>query len=214
MYREIDMNSYARRAHFAYFRSLPDPHAGLTADVDVTDVLEVCRRRGIPFYTAYLHIAALAADAIPEMRQRIRGEGIIEYDECPSSHIELREDGTYGYCTLRHHMPLAEYLARAERARAAAKAGTALAEDEDAEGMYFVSCIPWVRYTQFIQPLGNDSNPRFSWGKYERDADGRTRMPFTVVANHALADGIHLGMLFRNLEEQARAFCEEAEELK
>ena len=91
-YQIIDMNAYVRRAHFDYFRSLPYPYVGTTVSVDVSAVLRYCHREKRSFYLAFLHAAALAADSVKELRQRIHGDGIIEYSECPTSHIELLED--------------------------------------------------------------------------------------------------------------------------
>ena len=98
----LDMSQYRRRAHFDYFRSLPWPYVGVTVDVEVSALLTLCRERGWSFYLVFLHAASLAADTVPELRQRIRGEGIVEYDSCASSHVEALADGTYSYCTLEH----------------------------------------------------------------------------------------------------------------
>ena len=102
----IDMDQYARRSHFDYFRSLPYPYVGVTVNVDVGALLTFCREHGFSFYLMFLHASALAADGVRELRQRIRDCGIIEYSECPTSHTELLKNGTYCYCTLHHHMPL------------------------------------------------------------------------------------------------------------
>ena len=113
----LDMEKYKRRAHFDYFRSLQYPYAGITADINVTDALQYSRQYKHSFYLTMLHAAALAADGVKELRQRIRGEQIVEYSECPTSHIELLEDSSYCYCTIHHHMDLRDYYAQAEEAR-------------------------------------------------------------------------------------------------
>ena len=203
----IDMDHYPRKAHFDYFRSLPYPYVGTTVNADVTGVLRYSRRRGRSFYLTFLHAAALAADSVPELRRRIRGNGIAEYAECPTSHTEMTAGGTYCYCTLRHHMNLDSYYRQAEEARAACRSG-GITEDEDVERMYFVSTLPWLHYTALIQPVaaGDESNPRITWGRYETDAAGRTVMPVTLLVHHALADGIHLAAFYERLAEQIRSF--------
>ena len=148
-FRLIDMEIYARRAHFEYFRTLQYPYAGTTVNVDVTGLLAFCRNHHLSFYLTFLHIAALAADAVPELRQRIRDNGIIEYTQCPTSHIELLENNSYCYCTLHHHMDFEQYYAQAEKARAACKSG-GITEDSDVESMYFISTMPWLHYTSLI----------------------------------------------------------------
>lgn len=203
-YRTIDMAAYPRKAHFDYFRSLPYPYVGVTQEVDVTELVQFCRAEGVSFYLAFMHAAALAADSVPEFRQRIRDGGIIEYDQCPTSHTEALDNGAYCYCTLRHHMPFSEYIARAEEARQRSRCAASIEEEDDVESMYFISTLPWLHYTALIQPVagGDESNPRITWGKYEADARGRLMLPVTTLVHHALADGLHLGQFYENLQKE------------
>ena len=116
-YTILDMENYKRRAHFDYFRSLQYPYAGTTVNIDVTQALQYSKKNNYSFYLTILHAAALAADDVKELRQRIRDDQIVEYAECPTSHIELLPDSTYCYCTIHHHMELQMYYAQAEKAR-------------------------------------------------------------------------------------------------
>ena len=209
--KRIDLDAYPRRNHFNHFCAMAYPYAGVTVDVDVTDLLSLCREKGDSFYLMVLHAVALAADEVPEFRRRIDHGGIVEYDECPTSHIELKPDGTYAYCTLRHHMPLAEYLAQAESARTAAREGGSIEEEDDVQSMYFISTLPWLHYTQLIQPVacGEESNPRITWGKYQANDKGRMMMPLSVLVHHALADGIHIAKFYEAFNQQMKLICEE-----
>ena len=209
--KRIDLDTYPRRDHFNHFCAMAYPYAGVTGDVDVTDLLSLCREKGYSFYLMVLHAVALAADEVPEFRRRIDHGGIVEYDECPTSHIELKPDGTYAYCTLRHHMPLAEYLAQAESARTAAREGGSIEEEDDVQSMYFISTLPWLHYTQLIQPVacGEESNPRITWGKYQANDKGRMMMPLSVLVHHALVDGIHIAKFYEAFNQQMKLICEE-----
>lgn len=205
-YTVIDMEKDPRRAHFDYFRSLPYPYVGVTQAVDVTALVRFCREKGVSFFLAMLHAAALAADSVPEFRRRIRDGGVVEYDACPTSHTEPLPDGTYCYCTVRHGLPFGEFIVQAEEAQQRSRSAASIEEDEDVEGMYFVTCLPWLHYTALIQPVagGDESNPRISWGKYEADAQGRLMLPVSVLAHHALVDGLHLGQFYEALQQQMR----------
>jgi chloramphenicol O-acetyltransferase type A len=174
---------------------------GVTQNVDVTELVNFCREKKYSFYLTFLHAAALAADEVPQLRQRIHEGGIVEYDACPTSHIELLEDETYCYCTLRHHMPLEEYIPYAEAMREKCRQKASIEEDDDVESMYFISSLPWLHYSAMIQPTagGEDSNPRITWGRYEKDIHGRLQMPVTLLAHHSLADGIHIAKFYQNL---------------
>lgn len=203
----INMENYKRRAHFEYFSSLPYPYAGITVNADVTDALQYSRQNKRSFYLTILHAAALAADGVKEFRQRIRGEQIVEYSECPTSHVELLEDSSYCYCTLHHHMDLEEYFTLAEKARKTCREN-GINEDPEVESVYFVSVVPWLNYTALVQPVagGKESNPRLTWGKYEINEKGRFIMPFSVLANHALVDGIHISRFYENLDHEIQKF--------
>lgn len=204
--QKIDLEKYPRRKHFEYFSSLQYPYVGVTGNVDVTELVRFCKRNRYSFYLVFLHLAALAADGVREFRQRIRKNEIYEYDRCPTSHIELLEDGTYCYCTLHHHMELDAYIPYAEETRRQCRLHGTIEEGEDAEGMYFISTLSWLHYTSLIQPVagGDESNPRITWGKYEKDGNGAEQLPVTVLAHHGLVDGIHIAQFYQNLEQQIR----------
>ena len=212
--KHIDMDTYPRRAHFEHFCGMAYPYAGVTVEADVTDLLGLCREKGYSFYLMVLHAVALAADEVPEFRRRIDEGGIAEWDECPTSHVELKPDGTYAYCTLHHHMPLEAYLQRAETARTAARENGSIEEEAGVQSMYFISTLPWLHYTQLIQPVacGEESNPRITWGKYQQNSGGRVMMPLSVLVHHALADGVHIAKFYEAFNRQMHRLCAGMEE--
>lgn len=201
--RRIDVSKDPRRAHFDYFRSLQNPMAGVTANVDVTELVKRCKARGVSFYLAFMHAAALAANGVPELRRRIRDGGVVEYDACGTSHVEPMADGTYGYCTLWHDRDWEDFFPYAEAERKRCRENPSIEEDQDVDALYFVTCLPWLHYTQLIQPTagGDESNPRISWGRYEADWRGRLMMPVTLMAHHALVDGVHIARFYQNLND-------------
>ena len=203
---EIDLETFPRRNHFEHFRSMQYPYVGVTNDVDVTELVRFCKSYHYSFYLTFLHLAALAADDIREFRQRIHNKGIVEYTQCPTSHIELLDNGTYCYCTLHHHLPLNEYIEYAENVRKLSREKGSIEEEDAVESMYFISSLPWLHYTSLIQPVagGEDSNPRITWGKFQNDHNGKVQMPVTVLAHHGLVDGIHIAQFYQNLEKYIR----------
>lgn len=205
-YRIIDMEHYHRREHFNYYRSLAYPYAGITADVDVTELYNYCKDCECSFTLAFLHAAALAADKVPEFRRRILNGKIIEYENCPTSHIEMREDESICYCTLHHDMPWKEYIVYAQNQQQLARSGGVFQEDDEVLGYYFVSIIPWLHYSALLQPAacGDESNPRITWGKFKQDNNGRLKLPLSILAHHALVDGIHIARFYENISEEMK----------
>lgn len=116
-YRILSRETYPRCAHLDYFCTMAQPYAGLTVPVDITAFYQAVGARKVPFFLSFLYCAARAANGVPELRQRLRGEEILEYDHCPTSHTVALEDGTYCYCTLRSDLPFSDYLPMPSRPR-------------------------------------------------------------------------------------------------
>ena len=194
-YRVIDLQNDPRGAHFDYFRAMANPYVGTTVMVDVTGLLKGCRESGRPFFLSFLYCAGRAANAVPELRRRIVGDEVRQYERCDTSHTVLRPDGSYGFCRVNCMMPFEAYLKEtAERHERAKREPEGYAEDET--DLLFVSCLPWVRYVSLELPTSvpADSNPRITWGKYAQEGE-RVTMPVSLLANHALVVGRADGQL-------------------
>ena len=208
-YRVIDWERYPRRAHFAYFSAMADPYAGLTVQMDVTRFLAACKGdpKRPPFFLSFLYCAGRAANAVPELRRRIVDGRPVEFASCDTSHTVMRADGTYSYCRLNCMRPFADYLPAARALQEKAKADGDLDDGEDGLSLLFVSTLPWISYTAIRQPVPSpaDSNPRITWGRYAERGE-RMVMPVTLLANHALVDGVHIAGFYAALEKELTAF--------
>ena len=208
-FRVIDMEQDPRREQCAYFRSLANPYVGLTVNVDVTALLERTKANHSSFFLSFLYSTARAANSVPELRRRIRGEQVVEYANCPSSHTVALDNGSYCYCRLEVNRTLEEFLTYAAEAQDYARNHPTLEDGEDGESLFFISCVPWLSYTSMIQPVPApaDSNPRITWGKYFRQGE-QTLMPVTLLAHHALVDGIHIARFYEALDREMAAITQ------
>lgn len=231
-YRIIAMDTNPHLKHLEYFMGMMYPQLTITAMVDVTALRQFCKQENCSFFLTFLHITALSADSIPQLRQRLHqltpeemllpghngaptegplaGLEIREYEQCPTSHTEAAGKDLYGYCVLRHHMPWQEYITAAAKAQQEAREKGSLEEDKDIESCFFATCLPWIHYCSMTHPVTDrfDSNVRFSWGKFQEDCLGRMLMPLTIVAHHGLADGIHIGRFYENVDKNMAALVE------
>lgn len=210
-YRYLDMETYSRKDHFAYFNSLAYPYVGLTANVDITELLDKVKSERLPFFLTINYCVREAANQIPEFRQRIIDGKIAEFDRCATSHTVALEDGTYCYCTLEDDLPFPEYISYAARKQEEAKQSATIEETpEDVYDRLFISTLPWISYTGLIQPVPvpADSNPRITWGRYFSQ-DDRIWLPVSVLCHHALVDGRHIADFYRLLEESCAGLCKQ-----
>lgn len=110
----IGMTKGPRSGQFAYFRQMLFPFAGVTAEVDITDF--AARRRGRPFFLSVLYAVVRAANAVPQLRRRIREDGsVAEYGWCPPSYTATKPDGVYVSCTVEGDLPYEAFVALGQR---------------------------------------------------------------------------------------------------
>ena len=205
MIKYIDMENYPRKSHFEYFGSLAYPYVGFTANVDVTNPIRFAKERGASTFLAVLYVAIKAANAVPELRQRIVDGKIVEFDHCNASFTVALEDKTFCNCYTESRMTIEEFFVDAKQRQEEAKKHPGFVNpDEDETGLFFCYLIPWLAFTQCIQPapIPADSNPRIVFGKYIKEGD-RTMMPLHIQCNHALVDGYHLSEFYRIFQELA-----------
>ena len=201
----IDMEKYPRKSHFEYFSSLAFPYVGFTANVDVTNPIRFAKERGASSFLAILYVAVKAANAVPQLRQRIIDGRIAEFDYCNVGYTVALPDKTFCNCYTESRMSIEEFFVDAKtRQQEAMKHPGFVNPDEDETGLIFASCIPWLAFTQCVQPapIPADSNPRIVFGKYIREGE-RTLMPLHIQCNHALVDGYHLSEFYRIFQELA-----------
>lgn len=201
-YTIINMEEDPRSGQFAYFRGMTFPFAGLTVEMDITDMMAA--RDGRPFFLSMLYAAVRAANAVPQLRRRILPDGrVAEYDWCAPSYTAMKSDGVYVYCNVEGALSYDEFVAQGQRRQREVLERGTLTEDGDVRSFFFVSSVQWMHYSQLQHPAvsPDDSNPRISWGKYVT-VNGRTTLPVSLFVNHALADGLHISRFFLNLEKE------------
>lgn len=199
----IDMDNYPRRSHFEYFNSLAYPYMGMTANVDVTNLIRYAKEKGGSTFHAILWAAVKAVNSVPELRQRIVGGKIVEYEHCNAGYTVALEDHTFCNCYTESRMSLdAFFVDAAKRQEEAKKHPGFVNPDEEETGLIFTSCIPWLSFTQVIQPapIPADCNPRIVFGKYIPEGE-RTLMPLHIQCNHALVDGFHVAEFYREFQQ-------------
>ncbi len=208
-YTLIDLETYPRRAHYEYFSQMANPYVGVTVQADISGFVERCREQGVPFFLSFLYCVGRAANAVPELRQRILDGVPVEFPHCDTSHTVMRENGTYSYCRLNPMQPFADFLAQAIPLHQKAKLEDNLDDGEDGITLLFISSLPWLSYTQLQQPTPSpaDSNVRITWGRYET-ANGKTTIPVTLLAHHALVDGVHLAQFYQKLQENIHSLLQ------
>lgn len=202
--RRVEMAAWKRRRHFEVFGHGAYPYVGVTATIDVTPLLAGCRRSGTGFFNAFLYVSTRAMNELENFRYRLREGEVYLYDRVDPAFTVLDPGEELFYFAYAPYTPnFPAFSAAADRAKAAALATRSLENDPEKLWLIYVSCTPWLSFTDLIQPLGvsaNDSIPRVCWGRFQ-ERDGGATMPFSVVGHHGLLDGLHIAKLLDAMAE-------------
>ncbi len=79
-YRIIDTASWPRRDHFTFYRQFANPSFNLCVPIAAQRLYECAKDRRVSFFQLALYALLRAANGVPQLRQRVRNDEVIEYD--------------------------------------------------------------------------------------------------------------------------------------
>jgi chloramphenicol O-acetyltransferase type A len=204
MYREIDLESWERRATFEFFKDYKDPFFNMAANLDVTRLYSFCKQNAIPFSIAALYFSITTANEIREFRLRMIGEKVVEFDRIEATQTILNDNKTFSFCYFPYKHSLEEFVESGVTTREKYRRLKSFEVESDRIDLIYYSVIPWVSFTGFKHANSGDNRqtvPRMVFGKMFEDGERRL-MPFSVEAHHCLMDGYHVGQYFNRFQEQ------------
>lgn len=204
MISELDLNLWNRKKQFLFFNTFEDPFFSITAEVDVTGLLQVHRETGVSFFLGSLYASMMAANSIENFRYRIREEKVIVHQKVYVGSTILQEDHTFAFCYFPYKDSLTEFCKSGSKALKRALLSCDFDARDPDDALIHHSVIPWLSFTQVKHPhkfKNIDSIPKIAFGKYFTK-ENRVVMPVSVEAHHGLMDGYHVAEYFRHFQNE------------
>ena len=202
----IDINTWERKEHFEFFSKFDEPYFGIVAEVDCTIAYDNAKTNKQSFFACYLHKALLAANTLEAFRYRIEDDKVVLYDQIHASPTIGRKDGSFGFSFIPFSNSFETFnneLVNEIKAVQNSK-GLRLNENAYRNDTVQFSSIPWIKFTSLTHVRNfknNDSVPKISFGKmYE--TNGVRKMAVAIYANHAFADGYHIGKFLEQFQKE------------
>lgn len=210
--RVIDQLNWPRREHFQLYSGFEFPHVNICVQLDITELWEDRSLVGASPTISLIYVITQAANRVPELRQRIRGEQIVEHEIVHPLITVLGDNDLFGVVTLDYDADFTTFASHAAECLARAKEeGISMNEfPHDQEGKFprddllSITILPWLAFTGFAiaRKPSQDCIPLLAIGKVHKN-EGRYLLPFFVNFHHALADGLHAARLVKYIEEGA-----------
>lgn len=201
----INIESWKRKQHFAFFYKMDYPQYNICMDLDITHFLTFTKENKLSFYYAMIFAAMQSINKVENFRYRIREGKVVLHDKIHPSFTEMdnTDDELFKMVTTELTESITTFVQDAER-------------DNENQNVYFdpqkligrddlvyITSIPWISFTHLSHTISlnrNDAVPRISWGKYYENGD-KVWLPFSVQVHHALVDGVHVGKYIKVLQD-------------
>ncbi len=205
--KKIDIEHWNRRITYQNFIGYTNPACSVTSRLDVTELVSFCKQYDKSFFACFLYLVTRCVNEVEELRLRLSDGDVVLYDWTTPSYILLREDEALTTCASEVGKDFPEFYQTVEQDIQSAMSS---AENNFNKtfvlSRFYVSCLPWVDLVSVNNPYHLDdqaatSIPRITWGKYVKNEADRLEMGMDISVHHALADGLHIAKVFRNLSE-------------
>jgi len=204
MKQKLNIDTWARKEHFNFFKNFEEPFYGVVVNIDCTKAYKLAKENGVSFFLYYLHKSLTAVNALEPFKYRIYGDDVFLYGQINAGPTIGRANGTFGFSYVHYHPSFQEFIIGANKEIERVQSTTTLFASNLADDIVHYSALPWVNFTSLSHARSfsfQDSCPKMSFGKMTEN-NGKLTMPASIHVHHALIDGLHVGQyvdLFQQL---------------
>lgn len=207
----IDMDTWERRSHFEYYRTFLKCGYSVTVRLDVTNLRQAARERGLRFFPAFVYCVSRTIREKREFRMGIGADGKPGFYDCmhPNYTVFHEDDHTFSDIWSEYSDDFEVFYENMERdIKEFGQVKNVKAKPGQPPNFYCISCVPWLSFTGYstYTPGGEPALfPIITYGKFEEE-DGKTFVPFCINIAHAAADGYHTSVFIERLQEILNEF--------
>ena len=212
-FHAVDRAFWAREEYYQHYtKDVPCTYS-VTAQMDITNLLRGVKAAGLKLYPALIYMVARAVNDRREFRMDVVDGVLGYYDSVDPSYTVFHADTQTFSSVWTEYTP--DFRAFYERyLDDTARWGDVRKLDAKPGGgrnFINISSVPWLAFTGFNLNLQSDFDyllPIFTFGKYAEEGD-KTRLPLSIQAHHAVADGFHTARLIADMQAWADGFAPE-----
>ncbi len=200
----IDLKNWTRKEHFEFFHKMDYPQFNVCMNIDVTHFLGFVKEHHISFYYSMVFASTHIVNELVNFRYRIRGDKVVLHDKVDPSFTDVAKGGDlFKIVTVDMSEDMIAFAHEAKQKSEQQNEYFIYQNAEVRDDLIYYTCAPWFSFTQLTHPITfnkDDSVPKISWGKYFKEGS-KALLPFSVQANHALMDGVHVGQYAEKLQK-------------
>lgn len=212
-YREFDIDTWKRKEQYMHFKDM-NYSLSFTANIDITKFLKAINEINKSFYIAFLYCVCKVINAHEEFRlfYRWQDDKVILWDEVYPAHIVFHKDSeTITRIYSEWNQDFFKFYRSCLKDMVAGRKVQGYNAPNIPENVFEATYIPWFHYSSANIMIPKDwisFVPIVAWGKHTEDG-GRTILPLSMQAHHAVADGFQIARFFNETETVINELAEQ-----
>lgn len=207
---KIDVERWARKNHFNFYKDFPDPNFNICFSMDITKAHQFAKSNQLSPFLVLMYLSSKACNSVDAFKTRLDEENnpyLVDVVE-PSATV-AKEDGIFNFCNMKHDEDLSRFIDINSKLVDKSLEEEPLVTIDNKDNQIFYSITPWLSFTGYKHAKGEGDleTPRIVFGKFDI-TDERVTMPVSIELHHAIADAIdiaryqesfarHMGVLAR-----------------
>lgn len=200
----LDIENWARRDLFEFFRHYTNPYFNICTRLDITATSAHIRSQPSISISLALHYVALrAANETEAFKYRLENGKVVIYEAVHGGTIVLQPNESFNFAYFDYHADFGKFIAGAQQSVDEASRVTRPLQPDPSENRLHFTVLPWLAFTSFAHArnLGREESiPKIAFGKFLKENE-RLLVPFSVEVHHALMDGLHVGRYVARVQE-------------
>lgn len=213
-FKKIDINSWHRKHYYDYFMNNCRCRFGMTANIDITGLLNKIKELNLRCYPTFTYMVSRIINNHDEFKTSRDSNGNIGIWDTVNVRYPMfnEKDNTVTSIWLEYSDEFKTFYNNAIIDIEEYKGiNNMLAKGQLPPNFYDITSIPWVSFTEFqLDMYGVDGSwlvPFVAIGKFFKQ-ENRTLLPVNIKVHHAVCDGYHVGVFFKELQELSHNFEE------
>lgn len=201
----VDIEKFDRAEYFYYFISTGTT-IEFTVKTDVTKAIETCKSNSLNFQAFILFALYKAINSVDNFKYDVLNDKLVKWERIVPTFSSINKNNKL-FFTLYADMQdncrdyNEQYKKTAEKF---ADAAMIVPQGTLPANTFNVSCVPWLHFEHFSsnsKTMENKIVRMITYGKYKK-VNEKFILPMTLQISHAIADGYHVALFFKKLQEE------------
>ena len=157
--KKIDISTWNRREHFAFFRKVDLPFYNINTQVDITGLPELAKSKSISFNSLLIFLTIQSMNQIENFRYRIRDDSVYLHDAIHPSFTHLKKgEELFRIITMDFDNDLKRFDDKLKQAVEESTSYFDLSKAAGRDDLVFMSSLPWISFTGLDHTLSLDKD--------------------------------------------------------